>query len=436
MKQDNINQEGQILARLENVSKVYPGTGKAGVETLTGINLTVKAGDFIAVLGQSGSGKSTILRIMAGLVPATSGAVFCNEELLEKVNKNISIVFQSFALFPWLTVAENVRMGLTKRKLTVEEQNQEIERALDLVGLGGHDNAYPKELSGGMRQRVGFARALVAHPDILAMDEPFSALDILTAKNLSSEIVNIWRLQKNIFKSAFMVTHSISEAVSMASRILIISSNPGRIAYEIENNLPYPRNEKSLQFRQMVDQVHDLITAVNLPDAPKDAKMKMSLADRHRIELLPHVEAHRVAALLEMLNFDKGTTDIFDLSAQMKVEFAETIAVAKAAEILGFVETPEHDILLTSLGNSFVQANAELRQKIFGVQIHKLQLFQVLFREMENDSRFSKQMMAELISKQAPYENADKIVATMIDWGRFAEAIDYDSTADVFVLGH
>lgn len=430
-----MNNEKQILARLENVSKSYSAPGGHKVETLTGINLTVREGEFIALLGQSGSGKSTILRIMAGLVPASNGYVFSNEQLLENVNPHMSIVFQSFALFPWLTVAENVRMGLTKRKLEPEEQDQEIEKALDLVGLGGHDNAYPKELSGGMRQRVGFARALVAHPDILAMDEPFSALDILTAKNLRSEIVNIWRQQNNIFKTAFMVTHSISEAVSMASRILIISSNPGRIAYEIENTLPYPRNEKSLQFRQMVDKIHDLITEVNMPDAPKESPRAWTGSEsKERIELLPHVEAHRVIGLLEILDADKGTTDIFELSAQMKVEFAETIAIAKAAEILGFVETPEHDVLLTSLGTRLVHAEAEERTKIFGSQIKRLQLFKVLFHEMTSEEHFSKEQMAEVIAKQAPFENASKIVATMLDWGRFADILDYDMARDQFVL--
>ncbi|HEX7675777.1 MAG TPA: nitrate/sulfonate/bicarbonate ABC transporter ATP-binding protein [Bdellovibrio sp.] len=430
-----MSNEKQILARLDNVSKSYAGVGNQKVETLTGINLTVREGEFIALLGQSGSGKSTILRIMSGLVPASTGYVFSNEELLEGVNPNISIVFQSFALFPWLTVAENVRMGLTKRKLEPEEQDKEIEKALDLVGLGGHDNAYPKELSGGMRQRVGFARALVAHPDILAMDEPFSALDILTAKNLRSEIVNIWRQQNNIFKTAFMVTHSIAEAVSMASRILIISSNPGRIAYEIENTLPYPRNEKSLQFRQMVDKIHDLITEVNMPDAPKEEMRKRVVSgEKERIELLPHVEAHRVIGLLEILDSDKGTTDIFELSAQMKVEFAETIAIAKAAEILGFVETPEHDVLLTSLGTKVVHADPEERTKIFGAQIKRLQLFKVLFQEMSREDHFSKDQMAEIIAKQAPFENSSKIVATMLDWGRFADILDYDTAHDHFVL--
>lgn len=423
----------EILAQLENVSKSYAGVGGHKVETLTGINLTVREGEFIALLGQSGSGKSTILRIMSGLLPASSGTVFRDGEILEGVNPSISIVFQSFALFPWLTVAENVRMGLTKRQISRQDQDKEIEKALDLVGLGGHDNAFPKELSGGMRQRVGFARALVSHPDILAMDEPFSALDILTAKNLRSEIVNIWRQKNKMFKTAFMVTHSIAEAVSMASRIVIISSNPGRIAYEIENTLPYPRNEKSVQFRQMVDKIHDLITEVNMPDAPREKK-RLFGEETGRIELLPHVEAHRVIGLLEILVADKGTTDIFELSAQMKLEFAETIAVAKAAEILGFVETPEHDVILTDLGESIVRADPERRTRIFGEQIKRLTLFKLLFQEAQQDEGFSKETMAQLITRQAPYENSEKIVATMLDWGRFADILDYDSDRDRFVL--
>src|SRR5450432_1542701 len=261
------------LIELRHASKSYMSAdGGSPVIVLDDINLEVREGEMLAVLGQSGSGKSTILRLMAGLTEPTQGAVLSHGAPLVNVNRGLSIVFQSFALFPWLTVQENVQVGLIQRRLDGPQEEEEIHRALELIGLSGYENAYPKQLSGGMRQRVGFARALVAQPEVLCMDEPFSALDVLTAENLRTQVVDLWRGSGHAgLRSIFLVTHNIAEAVFIATRIVIISSHPGRVRNVIVNPLPYPRDINSRQFAALVDQVHAAITALVLPDEPAEA---------------------------------------------------------------------------------------------------------------------------------------------------------------------
>lgn len=425
------------LSSLENISKTFNLDNKQDVLVLKNINLSINEGEFIALLGPSGSGKSTLLRILSGLIEATEGVVKHHEQILTKINPDMAIVFQSFALYPWLTVAENVQIGLQQRNLSPAEEKKEIEKALDLIGLGGHENAFPKELSGGMRQRVGFARAFVAKPEILAMDEPFSALDVYTAVNLRAEIIRLWQNGAAGFKSAFMVTHNIQDAVSMATRIFILSSHPGTVIYELQNELSFPRNEKSPEFQKMVDDIHDMITSSALPDPhlpnPHQEKISNPILPPHlRIESLPPVSAGRMMGLLETIHNDQGVVDIFDLSVQMHEEFGLTIAMTNALEILGFVETPKHDVLLTSLGAEFVHADIQLKKQIFSQQIKKLSLFKILFSKLDalkiKDPKkgLTEESIQIEIAEILPYENSQKIFKTIVDWGRFAEILDYD----------
>lgn len=425
----------QTITSLKKISKTYSLENDQDVLILKDIDLQIKEGEFIALLGQSGSGKSTILRIMSGLIPPSSGTVIHHGEELTEVNPDVAIVFQSFALYPWLSVAENVRVGLNQRKLSKKEEDDAIEASLDLIGLGGHENAYPKELSGGMRQRVGFARALVAKPEILAMDEPFSALDVYTARNLRAEIIRLWQKGDAGFKSAFMVTHNIQDAVAMASRILILSSHPGSIVYDITNDLPYPRDEKSNEFQKMVDDIHDMITSLTLPDKEKETEKVISPRETKeifiselspRIESIPSVPAGRMIGLLEVIAADKGIVDIFDLSAQMREEFGLTISLTKALELLALVETPKHDVILTQLGLQLVLAGPQERKHIFRDQIKKLNLFKLVLGKLEKNEEISEESLQEEIADKLPYENADKIFDTIVDWGRFAEILDYD----------
>ena len=451
---------GEPLIELRHVSKSYPTTdGGTRVTILDDVNLDVREGELLALLGQSGSGKSTLLRLMTGLTAPTQGAVLCHGEALDGANPYTSIVFQSFALYPWLTVEENVQIGLIQRKLSREEEADEIARALELIGLSGYENAYPKELSGGMRQRVGFARALVARPEILCMDEPFSALDVLTAENLRTEVVELWRASGHAgIKSIFFVTHNIAEAVFMASRIVIISSHPGRIKHVIPNPLPHPRDVNSAGFAALVEQIHAAITATALPDEPADAHPRRAATPipqdhtgaqsggttavappvRTRVESIPAVQIGTIVGLLRILEDSKEIIDVFELSAQIGKEFGETIAIVKAAEMLGLVDTPKDDVHMTQLGWYFLAAPLPARKALFKQAIMKLRLFQIVSAHLDEsaDGTIDGEALREELATLLPYDQPSKLFETLVAWGRYAEILDYDENDNTITRQH
>ncbi len=452
---------GHAIVELNHVSKSFASGGGPAVTILDDINLQVEEGEMLALLGQSGSGKSTILRLMAGLAQPSEGVVFCHGERLVDVNRSLSIVFQSFALYPWLTVSENVQVGLINRRLPPKEEETEIEKALELIGLSGYENAYPKELSGGMRQRVGFARAIVAKPEVLCMDEAFSALDVLTAENLRTEVVNLWqdrREEQSHLKSIFFVTHNIAEAVFMATRIVIITSHPGRIKHVIHNRLPYPRDVNSKEFQALVGQIHEAIVALALPDEPasspshtgsaavlegeegitaSSAKPVTDSGKRvARVQSIPNVPVGRIVGLLEILEDSPETVDIFELSAEIGKEFGETIAIVKAAEMLELVNTPKHEVLLTELGREFLAADPPQQKEIFARQILDLRLFQIITGclRKNKDGHMDADIILEQLAVLLPYDKPEKIFDTMIAWGRYAELLDFDQAANTVFM--
>ncbi len=457
MRIDNA-QSAAPLIELRHVSKSYStAEGAAPVTVLDDINLEVKKGEMLALLGQSGSGKSTILRLMAGLTDPTQGTVFSHGAPLERVNNRLAIVFQSFALYPWLTVHENVQVGLIQRRLGADEEQEEIDRALELIGLTGYENAYPKQLSGGMRQRVGFARALVAQPEVLCMDEPFSALDVLTAENLRTQVVDLWRGSGHAgLESIFLVTHNIAEAVFIATRIVIISSHPGRVRNVIFNALPYPRDVNSRQFAALVDQVHAAITALVLPDEPAEpiaaraaptgigrtAAAEEGVQETRdstataRVEAIPNAPVETIVGLLEILEDSQETINVFDLSARIGKEFGETIAIVKGAEMLGLVDTPKDDVLMTQVGWYFLAAPAAVRKTLFRQAIMKLRLFQLLTSRLAAapDQRLNADTVLEDLGALLPYDQPARLFQTLIAWGRYAELVDFDQDANAVYL--
>ena len=444
------------LIELQHVSKSYAAGGGAPVTILDDINLEVREGEMLALLGQSGSGKSTILRLISGLTEPTAGSVLSRGAPLRGTNHHLSIVFQGFALYPWLTVQENVKVGLIQRRLSKQQELEEIEKVLSLIGLSGFENAYPKELSGGMRQRVGFARAIVAKPEVLCMDEAFSALDVLTAETLRAEVVQLWRnTQDTGIKSIFFVTHNIVEAAYMASRIVVISSHPGRIKNVIENPLPYPRDVKSKEFAALVDQIHDAITALALPDEPSTSVAVASVgvataaaalptplattkiaAGPSRVEPIPGVPVGRMVGLLEILHRNQETINLYELSARIGTDFGETIAIVKAAEMLDLVDTPKHDVTMTELGWYFLAAPIPARKTLFKNQILQLSIFQLIRRWLDEsqDGRIREADILEELAAILPYDRPETLFAAVIDWGRYAEIIDYDQRSGMVYL--
>ena len=317
-----------LLMQVSNCRQSYHKDSASDLLVLDDVNLTLKSGEIVGLLGRSGSGKSTLLRIVAGLLKPTSGEVKWRGEDLDGPADGVAMVFQSFALFPWLTVQENVELGLEARGISKDERESRAEAAIDLIGLGGYESAYPKELSGGMRQRVGLARALVVHPDLLLMDEPFSALDVLTAETLRTDLIDLWMEGKLPIKSVLMVTHNIEEAVLMCDRILVFSSNPGRVASELIVPFPHPRNRLDPAFREMVDSIYALMTRRAVKPA---TSVQTPAAEAGFAMAMQPVSTNLLAGLIETLSrppYD-GRADLPALAAGLQLEADELLPMGR-----------------------------------------------------------------------------------------------------------
>ena len=429
--------DAPAIAELCNITKSFAvGRGRE-LRVLDQIDLAIHEGELLALLGQSGSGKSTLLRCLTGLTKPTSGRVLCYGTPLEGINPNASIVFQTFALYPWLTVEQNVEVGLMAKRLTRTEKAEAIEKAIDLIGLNNYHSAFPREISGGMRQRVGIARALVSQPKILCLDEAFSALDVLTAENLRKEVVGLWQGEGTGLKSIFMVTHNIEEAVEMATRICVLFPHPGRLGIVLANNLPYPRNPSHPEFQRLMKVIHETITLQALPDLPPEpppaAGRPISRA-RTRMESIPTVGVSQILGLLSILHDQPDLNNVYDISDEIGKEFGETIAIVKAAEILEFVNTPKDEVQFTELGRRFFLSDRATRKQIFAEQVRKLRLFHIILAYLETQEEVPAETVTHDIATALPYENPEKILQTMIAWGRYAGLMDYNANTDMVTL--
>jgi NitT/TauT family transport system ATP-binding protein len=427
-----------VIAELRNVTKSFVVAGGSEMKVLDQIDLAVHEGELLALLGQSGSGKSTILRCLTGLTQPTIGRVLCYGQPLDGINPHASIVFQTFALYPWLTVEQNVAVGLMSKHMSRSDRDAAVEKAIELIGLSNYHAAYPREISGGMRQRVGIARALVSAPEILCLDEAFSALDVLTAENLRHEMISLWHKKDTSLKSIFMVTHNIEEAVEMATRICILFPRPGRLGLVLENNLPYPRDSKSPEFQNLVRTIHETITTLTLPDLPPEPSpvsgAPISRA-RNRMESIPYVPVGQILGLLSILRDTPDVTNIYDISDEIGKEFGETIGIVKAAEILEMVDTPKNDVRLTDLGQRFLSADRIGRRQIFNDQIHNLRIFHIIIEYLKLQDEVEADQLLKDIASALPYDNPEKILQTMVAWGRYAGIMDFNAnTRTVFVL--
>ena len=409
--------------------------GNADLVVLEDVNLTLREGEIVALLGRSGSGKSTLLRIVAGLLKPTAGRVTWRGEPIKGPADGVAMVFQSFALFPWLTVQENVELGLEARGVPRVEREQRAEAAIDLIGLGGFESAYPKELSGGMRQRVGLARALVVHPDLLLMDEPFSALDVLTAETLRTDLIDLWSDGRLPVKSVLMVTHNIEEAVLMTDRILVFSTNPGRVASELVVPFPHPRNRLDPAFRQMVDDIYALMTRRPAPGL----RAATALAPAAIAMPLHRVGTNMMSGLMETLAGPpyEGRADLPALAGSLQLEADELLPLGETLQLLHFAVVEEGDIHLTDQGRSFVNAETDDRKRLFAEALRAHVPLAAMIRQVL-DERWNHRASAvrfrdELEDHMSP-DYADDTLRTVIAWGRYAELFSYDEEAEQFGL--
>jgi NitT/TauT family transport system ATP-binding protein len=422
-----------FLLRLINVSQIYT-TGSLPFTAVKDFNLTLKEGEFTALLGPSGCGKSTLLRIITGLQPPTSGQVLYRGQLLSGVNPHAAIVFQTFALFPWLTVQENVELALEARRLPPQLRVSRTLEVLDRVGLDGFENAYPRELSGGMRQKVGFARAIAVEPELLCLDEPFSSLDVLSAETLRGELLELWTSGKLPTKTILMVTHNIEEAVSMADRLVIMDKDPGRLLLELPVDIPHPRYRKSPQFEEMVDRVYALLAGQTQPE---HVELGTAPGEPGPTRRLPHIHINDLAALLEHLETcPDHRYDIYALAHNLKVNSDQMLTLIEAAELLSFATVGQGDIALTPLGETFAEASIIARKEIFGTRIRRLPLFRwlmTLLRASEKNQQ-KWEVVQTALELEFPQEEAERQMETMIDWGRYAEVLSYDDKSRVIFL--
>jgi NitT/TauT family transport system ATP-binding protein len=426
-------QPGVTLVRIERCRQAYHKDSNADLVVLDDVALTLREGEMVALLGRSGSGKSTLLRIVAGLLRPTSGTVEWRGKPLTGPAEGVAMVFQSFALFPWLTVQENVELGLEAQGVAKAERERRAEEAIDLIGLGGYESAYPKELSGGMRQRVGLARALVVHPDLLLMDEPFSALDVLTAETLRTDLIDLWSEGKLPLKSVLMVTHNIEEAVLMADRILVFSSNPGRVANELRVTFPHPRNRLDPAFRKVVDDIYGLMTKRPVPTA------KATAATAPIATPLAPVSTNLMAGLLETLAHPPydGRADLPALAESLQLELDELLPRGDALQLLRFADLEEGDIRLTEAGRTFADAETDDRKTMFAAALRKnvplIEMIRQVLDERWNHRASSVRFLDELEDHMSP-DYAEETLRTAVAWGRYGELFDYDEEAQQFSL--
>jgi len=421
------------LLEVRNVRRTFPRGSGEDLLVLDDVNMTLKEGEIVGLLGRSGSGKSTLLRLIAGLARPQGGSLTYMGAPIEGPAQGVAMVFQGFALFPWMTVLENVELGLEALGLPQAEIRSRALAAIDLIGLDGYESAYPRELSGGMRQRVGFARAVVVHPNILLMDEPFSALDVLTAENLRTDLVELWGNGKLPIKGIMLVTHNIEEAVLMCDRVLLFSSNPARVSAEVVINLPQPRDRTSPQFEDYVDRIYVEMTAKRIE------RMRQAQSATGTNMELAHVSPNQISGLIEALAASPydGKADLPDIAYEQELEVDELFPVAEAMQLLRLADVEGGDIKLTHMGKRFADSEMNERKEIFSRALMSYVPLAAHIRKVldERTSHIApKTRFLDELEDHMAEDTAEETLKTVVSWARFAELFSYDDDAASFSL--
>lgn len=425
------------LIQVKGVRKSFKKSDTQELLVLEDVNFELYENEIVALLGKSGSGKSTLLRIIAGLIDPSDGKVLTRHRLVAGPVKGFAMVFQNFALMPWLTVLQNVELGLEAQGIAKADRQARALQAIDIIGLDGFESAYPKELSGGMRQRVGFARALVVNPDVLLMDEPFSSLDVLTAENLRSDLLDLWQSKKTNIKSVLFVTHNIEEAVALADRIIIFGINPGRVRAEVLVEMSRPRNNQDPKFRELVDHIYTLMTTPTIETVEPGFRFK-SIGLGYR---LPKVDISELIGLMESLNSSeykqKEKVDLPELAETLHLNVDDLFPITEALEILRFARVSKGDIELSPAGKQFANADILEQKRIFATHLmnyiplarHIRRILDERPNHQASEERFLREL-EDYLSEDA----AQETLKTIIDWGRYAELFAYDYNTGILSL--
>jgi NitT/TauT family transport system ATP-binding protein len=426
------------LLDVQSVSQAFRKPDGDQMVVLEDVNLTLKEGEIVGLLGRSGSGKSTLLRVIAGLNPPIRGKVCYLGHTVGAPAEGIAMVFQSFALFPWLTVLENVQLGLEAKGVPEAEGRRLALEAIDLIGLDGFESAYPRELSGGMRQRVGFARALVVHPNILLMDEPFSALDVLTAETLRNDLLDLWCEGQLPIKAVLLVTHNIDEAVQMCDRLLIFSTHPGRVVSEIPISLPRPRNALDPRYIALVDKVYAEMTTRRGGEQRPGGRVER-FPGTGIGTILTHVSSNLLSGLMEALSDEpyRGKADLPDIAETLHMEAGDLLPVAESLQMLRFAEIERGDLRLTEAGTQFAKSDTDERKRLFSSHLLTYVPMAAHIRRVLDERKGKpapKSRFADELEDYMGQEAAEETLRTVISWGRYAEAFAYDDNQQAFSL--
>jgi NitT/TauT family transport system ATP-binding protein len=420
---------GEELVTLEHVEKAYGDKARKFV-AVRDVNLKICAGEFVCLLGPSGCGKSTLLRIITGLNSASSGKVLYRGKALAGINPHATIVFQTFALYPWLTVFENVEIALKAHGLASSMRRERALKLIDTVGLDGFESAYPRELSGGMRQKVGFARAMGVEPELLCLDEPFSALDVLSAEALRGELTELWTSHSIPTKAILMVTHNIEEAVLMADRIVVMDKDPGRVVTEMSVTLRRPRQRKDTAFQAITDKVYAAVAGKTKPEI-----LGMVPGQPGRWQKLPAAHLNALAGLLEKIAAENGRYDLYSLSTDLVMELDDLLPIVEAGELVGLLLVKEGDLELTPLGHAYADASILARKELVAGRILRLPIIAWIYETLQQDDnrRVAKEFFVDRL--QADFaDRAERQLLVCIQWGRFAELFGYDDDRDELFL--
>jgi NitT/TauT family transport system ATP-binding protein len=429
-----------IIIEARKIEKFYGQPDGKVIQVIAPTDISICAGEIVALLGPSGSGKSTLLRMLTGLSQPSAGEVSWHGKPFKSAQANVAIVFQTFALYPWLTVLENVEVPLQARGIDAIERRKRSLRILDVVGLDGFEGAYPKELSGGMKQRVGLARAIVVEPEVMFMDEPFSALDVLTAENLRGELLDLWQSKKIPTRAIFIVTHNINEAVWLADRIIVLGRNPGRIRTDFRVTQAHPRDDKAPEFTQIVDYIYKVLTRPDAP-APTLAREEFGAAARNgtvpSYQMLPHARPGGITGLLEILLEREGAYDIHQLADDLAFELDDLLPIVDAGSMLGFLNVSEGKLELTPEGRKFAEAETATQKEMFReAALANVTLIRQITRALASRSgkMLSDEFFHDVLDEHFSEDETVRQLETAIHWGRYAGLFDHDGEAKKFFI--
>ncbi len=431
---NSLNNNKDTILELSNISKMFISPDGRSFRILENIDLSLYSGEIVGLIGRSGSGKSTLLRIIAGLDTQSEGTISHNTSETPE-NFAMTMIFQNIALFPWLTICENIEIGLSALQISDEEKKIRALDVINITGLNGFESAYPKELSGGMKQRVGIARAFAVRPEILLMDEPFSSLDVLTSNTLKLDFIDLWHSQTTPLKSVLIITNSIEEAVMICDRVLILGGSPGRITRDLKITLPHPRDSTSESFYKIVAEIF-----ASMNDSALVQQDLRSKETNNITRTLSYFSLNKLAGLVKALTKldDEGCTNFSDIAQKLNLEISVLMHMCDVLELLSLISIKKSEIALTKIGIKFALSGIQKRKKIFAdLLMEYVDIIKYIIDKINKsqDRKITYQEIVDNLKEFGCYNPKEmhNIIKTATLWGRYANLFMYDDKNKLFI---